>query len=124
MFGWYILFNIISGASAIPAPVMELAEMFQIRSDHRWAQGFFKLKPKSVVTFRYRVRTAGEGQFTVCVRTERLGKSETGVVEWNGRYELPGPDGWQTVSVRAEDMLDNRRGGVPRAECPSGLSVH
>jgi ferric-dicitrate binding protein FerR (iron transport regulator) len=84
------------------------AEMFQIRSDHRWAQGFFKLKPKSTFALRYRVRTAGEGQMIACVRTERLGRSDTGVIEWNGRYELPGPDGWQTIKVRAEQMLDNK----------------
>ncbi len=32
----------------------------------------------------------------------------TGVLEWNGRFTAGGPGGWQTLSIRASDMLDCR----------------
>jgi hypothetical protein len=82
-------------------------EMWQIRSDHRWYKGFARLHRQSQVAVTYRADRAGPGQVVFCVRRDDLGSSDTGVVEWTGKYEATGGQ-WKTLRVTAEDMLDNK----------------
>jgi ferric-dicitrate binding protein FerR (iron transport regulator) len=84
------------------------AEMFQIRSHHRWARGLFQLHADSEVCVRYRVHTSGRGQVSLVSRTASVKDTATGVLEWNGWYEAGGDDGWRSLKVRAGDMLDNK----------------
>jgi ferric-dicitrate binding protein FerR (iron transport regulator) len=81
-------------------------EMYQIRSHNRWSRGLVNVQPDSVVTVRYRVRTLGRGQVCLVCRTEDLKEAATGVLEWNSRYEPVADNGWNSLTVRAADMLD------------------
>jgi hypothetical protein len=82
--------------------------MFQVRSDHRWYQGFAKLHADSRFVVKYRVDRAGPGQLVACVRRDDLGSSDTGVVEWNGVYQPARPGEWNVLDVKAGDMLGNK----------------
>jgi hypothetical protein len=82
-------------------------KMWQIRSDQQWAKGFFRLFPESVLRVRYWVDRPGPSQVNVCVRTERLTKPATGVVECNDAFAEARPRAWQWLEVKAGDMLDN-----------------
>jgi len=84
------------------------ARMSQIRSDHDWTRGFFRLLPTSVVRVRYRVDRPGPSQLCICVRTGRSRVPDTGVLEVNGAFEGARPGEWQVLDVRAADMLDNK----------------
>jgi len=83
------------------------AEMSQIRSDHQWAKGFFRLYPDSVVRVRYRAEQAGPGQICFCVRTADTRSPDTGMLEYNRGFEATGPGGWRWLEVRAADLLAN-----------------
>jgi hypothetical protein len=84
------------------------AEMYQVRSDHRWYKGFAKLHPGSRFVVRYRADRAGAGQLVACVRKDDLGSSDTGVIEWNGTFAAAGPGQWHTLDVPAGAMLGNK----------------
>jgi ferric-dicitrate binding protein FerR (iron transport regulator) len=84
------------------------AEMYQIRSDHRWYQGFAKLHPASRFVVKYWVDRAGPSQLVACVRRDDLGLSDTGVIECNGAFEKAKPGQWNVLDVKAGDMLDNK----------------
>jgi len=75
---------------------------------HRWYQGFARLHADSRFEVQYRVDRPGRGQLVACVRRDDLGLSDTGVIEWNGVYEVGEPGAWKTFRVRAGDMLDNK----------------
>jgi NitT/TauT family transport system permease protein len=64
---WYILFNIISGASAIPSPIMELAELFQIRGWAYWKSIIFPAIYPSLVNGWV---TAAGGAWNACIVAE------------------------------------------------------
>ena len=64
---WYILFNIISGASAIPASVMELAAMFRIRGWAYWKAIIFPAIYPSLVNGWV---TAAGGAWNACIVAE------------------------------------------------------
>src|SRR5947209_13102868 len=57
------------------------AVMSQIRSGSRWAQGFFRLYPESVVRVRYRADRPGPGQVVAVVRTGRVADPASGCLE-------------------------------------------
>jgi hypothetical protein len=83
--------------------------LWQIRSDKAWTRGFFRLQSDSIVTVRYRARDSGPGQVCFCVRTPDFRSPYTGMLEWNGTYEVRGADanGWQTLELRACDLIHN-----------------
>jgi ferric-dicitrate binding protein FerR (iron transport regulator) len=81
--------------------------MSQIRSDHQWARGFFRLHPDSLIRVRYWVDQPGRSQLVVCVRTGLSSCSETGVMECNDAFLQARPRQWQWLEVRAGDMLHN-----------------
>ncbi len=64
---WYILFNIISGASAIPASVMELAELLRIRGVAYWKSIIFPAIYPSLVNGWV---TAAGGAWNACIVAE------------------------------------------------------
>jgi len=82
-------------------------EMWQIRSDKRWARGFFRLFPDSTVQVRYWVDRPGPSQVIACVRAARLPDAETGVLSANGAFENATPKQWNTLKIKASDLLDN-----------------
>ncbi len=82
-------------------------EMCQIRSDKQWARGFFRLFPDSTVRIRYWVDRPGPSQVVICVRTLSHSEATTGVLECNAAFEQAKPQTWQTLEIRASDMLDN-----------------
>lgn len=84
------------------------AQMYQIRSDHRWHRGFARLHPDSRFVIRYRVDRPGPGQLVAVVRKDDVAAPETGVVEWNGVFRGARPGQWNVLDVRAGDMLDNK----------------
>jgi hypothetical protein len=81
--------------------------MSQIRSDHQWAQGFFRLFPESVVRVRYWVDRPGPSQVVFCVRTGSPADPATGVLECNGAFAQARPGEWQWLEVKAQEMLNN-----------------
>jgi hypothetical protein len=91
-------------------------EMCQIRSDKQWARGFFRLFPDSTIRIRYWVDRPGPSQVVICVRTASHSEATTGVVECNAAFEQAKPQSWQTLEVRAQDMLDNPH--APRFGAP------
>jgi hypothetical protein len=82
-------------------------EMCQIRSDHQWARGFFRLFPDSVIRVRYWVDRPGSSQVVICVRTGSHSDSATGVLECNGAFSRARPEAWQVLEFKVSDMLDN-----------------
>jgi NitT/TauT family transport system permease protein len=64
---WYILFNIISGASAIPASVMELADLFRLRGMAYWKSIIFPAIFPSLVNGWV---TAAGGAWNACIVAE------------------------------------------------------
>jgi hypothetical protein len=82
-------------------------EMCQIRSDHQWARGFFRLYPDSTIRVRYWVDRPGTSQIVICVRTASHSDSATGVLECNGAFAKAASEAWQTLEVKASDMFDN-----------------
>jgi ferric-dicitrate binding protein FerR (iron transport regulator) len=92
------------------------AKMYQIRSDHRWAKGFVRLRSDSTFRVRYWVEKPGASQFCMCVRTDDRAKSDTGMLECNGAFERARPCEWQWLEVRAEDMRDNKH--APKFAAP------
>jgi ferric-dicitrate binding protein FerR (iron transport regulator) len=83
------------------------ARMSQIRSNHQWARGFFRLHPESVVRVRYRAERAGPGQVCFCVRTTDTRAPDTGMAEYNGGFAATDPGEWKWLEVQAADMFDN-----------------
>jgi ferric-dicitrate binding protein FerR (iron transport regulator) len=83
------------------------AVMSQIRSNHQWAHGFFQLHPESVVRVRYRVERPGPSQLCFCVRSAKVGSSETGMMECNEAFVNARPREWRWLEIRAADMFDN-----------------
>jgi hypothetical protein len=81
--------------------------MCQIRSDHQWARGFFRLYPDSIIRVRYWVDRPGSSQVVICVRTISHSDSATGVIECNGAFSHARPEAWQVLEVKVSDMLDN-----------------
>lgn len=91
-----------------PDPYYNHTVMHQIRSDHRWSRGFFRLVPDSVIHVRYRAKhPLPDGQMCFCVRTENTHRSDTGMLEYNGGFEATG-DAFRWLHVRAADMLTNK----------------
>ncbi len=82
-------------------------QMCQIRSDAQWARGFFRLFPDSTIRVRYWVDRPGPSQVVICVRTASHSEPATGVIECNTAFEQARPQAWQTLEVKARDMLDN-----------------
>lgn len=91
-------------------------EMYQVRSDHQWTRGFFRLFPDSRVRVRYWVNEPGPSQVVLVVRTDNPAAPETGVIECNGAFMHARPREWQWLEVKASDMLDNRH--TPRFGAP------
>lgn len=91
-------------------------EMFQVRSDHQWAKGFFRLYPDSVIRVRYWVDRPGSSQIVLCVRTASYSDSATAVLECNGAFSRARPQSWQVLEFKVSDMLDNIHG--PKFEPP------
>ncbi len=91
-------------------------EMCQIRSDHQWARGFFRLHPDSIIRVRYWVDRAGPSQLVICVRKGSHSQPLTGVLECNGAFIRAKPEAWQVLEVRASDMLDTMQ--APKFEAP------
>jgi hypothetical protein len=108
--GWAVGVREVTADGPVVRPVRwfdpyHKAEMYQVRSDHRWTRPFAKLLPDSTFRVRYRAERAGRGQLTVIVRGDDLCQSETGVVEWNWAIQ---PGGGQLLEVKAGAMLNNR----------------
>lgn len=82
-------------------------EMWQIRSDKQWSRGFFRLFPDSTLTARYWVEKPGRGQVIACVRAARLPDAATGVMAANAPFENAVPRQWNTLTVKAAELLDN-----------------
>ncbi len=91
-------------------------EMCQIRSDHQWARGFFRLHPDSIIRVRYWVDKPGPSQLVVCVRKGSHSEPATGVMECNSAFARARPEAWQVLEVRASDMLDNVH--APKFDAP------
>lgn len=90
-----------------PDPYYKDTPMYQIRSDHRWSRGFFKLSNDSVIHVKYRAeRAKADGQMCFCVRTEQTHRSDTGMLEYNDGFQATGGD-FRWLHVRAGDMLNN-----------------
>jgi ferric-dicitrate binding protein FerR (iron transport regulator) len=111
--GWNVGVREVTREGPIVRPVLwfdpyHKAEMYQIRSDQQWASGFFRLMPDTVFRVRYWVERPAPSQLCVCVRTDRSSCSETGMLECNGAFLRARPREWQTLEVRAGDMLDNK----------------
>jgi ferric-dicitrate binding protein FerR (iron transport regulator) len=83
------------------------ARMSQIRSNKDWTRGFFRLYSDSKIRVRYWVDRPGPSQLCICVRTGRSRSTESGVVQCDGAFAEARPHAWQTLEVRAGDMLDN-----------------
>jgi len=92
------------------------AEMYQIRSDHQWARGFFRTLPDTTFRVKYWIDRPGPSQLCVCVRTNRLNCSDTGMMECNGAFAKARPKEWQWLEVRAADMLENKH--TPKFKAP------
>jgi hypothetical protein len=92
------------------------AQMYQIRSDHRWHKGFARLRPDSRFKVKYWVDRAGPSQLVAVVRKDDVATPDTGVVECNGAFETARPGRWNVLDVRAGDMLDNKHS--PAFEAP------
>jgi hypothetical protein len=91
-------------------------EMWQIRSDNRWARGFFRLHPDSIIRVRYWVDKAGPSQLVICVRKGSHSQPSTGVLDCNGAFVRAKPEAWQVLEVRASDMLDTMQ--APKFDAP------
>lgn len=91
-------------------------QMYQIRSDHRWARGFVRLRPDSTFRVRYFVERPGPSQICMCVRTDNRSQPDTGMLECNGAFERARPREWRWLEVRAKDMLKNKH--APRFGAP------
>jgi len=106
-------------AEAYPDPYHGGTRMYQIRSDQTWARGFFRLAADSTVRVRYRVKSRQRGQVCFCVRTDDPRSSNTAMLEWNDDF-LPPPPGesWQTLEVRAADMLRPPNEHAPKFDPP------
>ena len=90
-------------------PYYNGASMSQIRSDHRWTRGHFRLLAESVIHMRYRAeRPTARGQMCFCVRTPKSRSSDTGMLEYNGGFQATAPGEWQELHIRAADMLANK----------------
>jgi ferric-dicitrate binding protein FerR (iron transport regulator) len=84
------------------------AEMYQVRSDQDWHRGFFRLHPDTPFHIRFWVDRPGPSQLCICVRTDRLSCSDTGMLECNDAFLNAEPKTWQTRTVRAGEMLANK----------------
>jgi hypothetical protein len=84
------------------------ANMYQVRSDHRWHQGFARLHPDSRFVVKYQADRAGPGQLVAVVRRDDVAASATGVIEANKTFQISRPGQWNVLDVRAGDMLNNQ----------------
>jgi hypothetical protein len=84
------------------------AHMYQVRSDHRWYQGFARLLPGSRFRVRFKVEKAGRSQVVACVRKDDLGQSDTGVLECNGAFANARPGVWEEFEARSQSMRDDK----------------
>jgi len=91
-------------------------EMCQIRSDHQWTRGFFRLLPDSTIRVRYWVDQPGPSQVVICVRTSSHSEPSTGVLECNDAFAEAKPETWQTLEIKAGEMLAN--GHEPKFRAP------
>lgn len=82
-------------------------EMFQIRSDHQWARGFFRLFPESLIRVRYKAERPERSQLVICVRSPDRSRSMTGVLERPDAFADARAGQWRWLEVRAADMLGN-----------------
>ena len=119
--GWNVGRRDEEEAGSVVRPVLwfdpyHKAEMFQIRSDHQWARGFFRALPDTLFRVKYWVDRPGPSQLCVCVRTNRLNCSDTGMIECNGAFANARAREWQWLEVRAGDMLDNKH--TPKFKAP------
>lgn len=95
-----------------PDPYYGGTRMYQIRSDHQWMRGFFRLEPDSRILVKYRAKSSGRGQVCFCVRTDQSRCSDTGMLEYNGGFQATGGE-WRCLDIRAEKMLE-----LPNVEGP------
>lgn len=93
--------------------------MYQIRSNHTWARGFFRVTPDSTVRVRYRVKSRQRGQVCFCVRTGDPRSSDTGMLEWGGHFLPPAPgDAWRTLAIPVADMVGPPNRHDPKFDPP------
>src|SRR5262249_13708757 len=88
------------------------AQMYQIRSDHRWHKGFARVHPDSRFVVKYWVDRPGPSQLVAVVRKDDVAAPDTGVVECNGAFEKAEPGQWNVLEVRVGDMLDNKHAPI------------
>ncbi len=110
--GWHVGYREVMPTGPVVRPKFwfdpyHRARMCQIRSNKDWTRGFFRLYSDSKIRVRYWVDRAGPSQLCICVRTGRSRSSESGVVQCDGAFAEARPRAWQTLEVRAGDMLDN-----------------
>lgn len=96
-----------------PDPYYGGTRMFQIRSDHQWTRGFFRLEPDSLIRVRYRAKATGDGQICFCVRTDQSRCPDTGMLEYNGGFHATAAGEWRWLDIRADKMLE-----PPNTEAP------
>lgn len=100
-----------------PDPYYGGTAMHQIRSDHRWTRGFFRVVEESVVHVRYRAeRELADGQMCFCARTPKTHCSDTGMLHYNDGFKATPPGEWEWLHVRIADMLRNNQ--APRFRTP------
>jgi hypothetical protein len=94
--------------AAWPDPYYDHTTMYQIRSNHQWSRGLFRLVPDSTISVRYRAaERSPKGQVCFCVRTSHSHSSSTGMLEYDGGFEATG-GAWKWLHIRASDMLVNK----------------
>ena len=99
-----------------PDPYYDRQMMYQIRSDHQWTRGHFRLEKNSIVHVRYRVKLASpDGQVCFCVRTPQSSCSDTGMLEYNDGF-LATAGKWEWLHIPAVAMLPNRH--TPKFKAP------
>jgi hypothetical protein len=84
---------------------------FQVRSDNAFIEGHFALTPDSRVRAKYKVDRPGAGVLVIVARPDPAQKSACVVlnVPWSPETARPGV--WETVDVRAGDLIPERPPG-------------
>ena len=101
------------GPELVPTPWYDpyhSARMHQIRSHQSWVRGLVRLFPDSVVSFRYRADRTGDGQVVLVSRRPKSTFKDCGCLVWEGLFLATPAGEWQTVRVRAADLLENKEG--------------
>jgi ferric-dicitrate binding protein FerR (iron transport regulator) len=101
------------GPELVPTPWFDpyhSARMHQIRSHQSWVRGLVRLFPDSVVSFRYRADRSGDGQVVLVARRPKSTFKDCGCLVWEGHFLATPAGDWQTVRVRASELLENKEG--------------